>query len=333
MKELRWGIIGCGNVTEVKSGPVFNLLRNSSLVAVMRRNKDKAEDYAKRHGVAKWYGDADDLIMDPDVNAIYVATPPDTHAEYAIKAMEAGKPVYVEKPMALNFEECEKMLSVSERTNTPLFVAYYRRSLPGFRKVKELIDNEKIGKVRHINMQLYKFASEDEKQGQPGWRVDPAISGGGHFFDLGSHQLDYLDYLFGPVKEVSAVVKNIAGLYAAEDYVTAIFSYENGMVCSASWNFVCTKENVRDTIEIVGERGSISFSTYSFAPVRLVNQNGTREFEYPRPDHVQYYLIQEVVDSLLGNGEAPSTGVSAARTSKVMDQVVKEYYDNNKNSL
>lgn len=326
MIELKWGIIGCGNVTEVKSGPAFNQVKNSSLVAVMRRNKVKAEDYAKRHGVAKWYGDADELINDPDVNAIYVATPPDTHAEYAIKAMEAGKPVYVEKPMALNFAECEMMISVSERTNVPLFVAYYRRSLPGFRKVKELLNNNEIGKVQHINLQLYKSPSEDEKQGKPDWRVDPSISGAGHFFDLGSHQLDYLDYLFGPVKDVSAVVKNLSGLYSAEDYVTAIFSYENGVVCSANWNFDSTKESECDTIEISGEKGSISFSTYSFEPVRLENEHGTREFDYPRPDHVQYYLIQEVVESLLGKGEAPSTGVSASRTSWVMDQVVKEYY-------
>jgi len=99
-KTIHWGIIGCGDVTELKSGPAFQKVPGSKLVAVMRRNADLARDYAKRHGVARWYSDASELINDPQVDAVYVATPPDSHALYAIQAMKAGKPVYVEKPMA-----------------------------------------------------------------------------------------------------------------------------------------------------------------------------------------------------------------------------------------
>src|SRR5882757_10269989 len=103
---IRWGIIGCGDVTEVKSGPALQRATGSALVAVMRRDRAKAEDYARRHGVARAYDDAAALIADPDVDAVYVATPPSSHAAYTLAAARAGKPVYVEKPMALSHAEC-----------------------------------------------------------------------------------------------------------------------------------------------------------------------------------------------------------------------------------
>lgn len=191
--NVKWGIIGCGDVTEIKSGPAFQKVDHSELIAVMRRNGEKAADYAKRHNVPKWYDDADKLIHDPDINAIYIATPPSTHAAYAIKSMKAGKPTYVEKPMAMNADECQKMLDVSKETGVPLFVAYYRRALPYFVKLKELMDMHAIGDVKTINLILHLPAKPEELDGSAGWRVDPSISGGGHFHDLAAHQLDYLE--------------------------------------------------------------------------------------------------------------------------------------------
>ena len=200
---IKWGIIGCGNVTEVKSGPAFNLVKGSELVAVMRRNTAKAKDYAARHNVPRWYDEAEKLISDHEVNAIYVATPPGSHAEYAIKAMKAGKAVYVEKPMAANYSECLEMIKVSEQTGSPLFVAYYRRSLQGFLKVKDLIETNMIGKPLHFSIRfLSPPRSDDFKKPLP-WRVIPEISGGGYIYDLGSHQLDVIDYFFGPITDVS----------------------------------------------------------------------------------------------------------------------------------
>ncbi|MFW6290044.1 MAG: Gfo/Idh/MocA family protein, partial [Mariniphaga sp.] len=195
MTEIKWGIIGCGDVTEKKSGPAFNKVLGSELVAVMRRDAVKAEDYARRHSVPRWYDDAEKLIADPEVNAIYVATPPDTHAEYAIKAMKAGKPVYVEKPMARNYVECLEMISAAEKHNVSLFVAYYRRALPGFLKVKELIEQGAIGKVQLVSLRLHKNLKPTTGDDLP-WRVIPEIAGGGHFVDLAAHQLDFLDFLF-----------------------------------------------------------------------------------------------------------------------------------------
>jgi len=319
-------MIGCGSVTEVKSGPAFNKVSGSRLLAVMRRNRDLAEDYAKRHKVPKVYSDAYELINDKEINAVYVATPPGSHAEYAIAAIKAGKPVYIEKPMALNYAECEKINNESNKYGVPVFVAYYRRALPGFLKVKEMIEKGAIGKVLFFQLQLFKPASDDEKAGRLPWRVDPAVSGGGHFFDLASHQLDYFDYLFGPVRNVKSVVRNNGGFYKAEDFVTAELEYDNGITGTGTWCFNVSKDSYRDVIEFIGDKGSLKFSTFSFEDIVLTNAAGPKVMINERPDHVQYFLIDKIVRALEGKGTSPSTGISAARTSKVMDEIVAEYY-------
>ncbi|HEX2969044.1 MAG TPA: Gfo/Idh/MocA family oxidoreductase [Bacteroidales bacterium] len=323
---VNWGIIGCGNVTEVKSGPAFNKAGDSKLVAVMRRNAALAGDYARRHNVQKFYTNASELINDKEVTAVYVATPPGSHKEYAIQAIRAGKPVYIEKPMALNFKECNEINNEAEKHNVPVFVAYYRRALPGFVLVKEMIEQHQIGKVRFVQLQLFKNATPDEIAGNLPWRVDPALSGGGHFFDLACHQLDWLDFVFGPVKEVRSVVKNHSGLYKAEDFVSAEFVFGEDIIATGTWSFSVSPECGRDTIEIFGSSGSIKFSTFSFDPIILTNASGIKVFDNERPGNVQIYLIEKIVKALHGKGESPSTGTSAARTNRVMDEVVKEYY-------
>jgi len=325
MKTVNWGIIGCGDVTEVKSGPAFNQVENSKLVAVMRRNALLAEDYSRRHKVPRWYSSADELIHNKEVNAIYIATPPDSHAELSIKALKAGKPVYVEKPMALNHAQCQEMIKASEDSGIPLFVAYYRRALPGFLKVRELIDTGILGKIKVVNIQLYKSLSAEERSGTPPWRVIPEIAGGGHFVDLASHQLDYLDFLFGPVERVKAVSFNQAGLYKAEDIVSATFVFPDKVLATASWCFTVPEFLQRDSIEIIGEKGSIHMSCFGFSPIKLHTAEGRQEFDYPKPAHVQSYLIRQVVEALTGKGAASSTAVSGARTSRVMDEVLAEY--------
>ena len=323
---IKWGIIGCGKVTELKSGPAFSKVAGSVLVAVMRRNAMLAEDYASRHNVPKFYSNADDLINDKEVNIVYIATPPDSHAEYAIKVLEAGKPVYIEKPMALNYKECLKINKTAEKLKLPVFVAYYRRTLPGFLKIKNLIEAGEIGKPRFATFQIFNYPSEDEKAGKLPWRVKPEISGAGHFFDLGSHQLDYLDFVFGPIQKVSSIAINQANNYAAEDFVSASFLFRDNLVGTGIWSFSASPEANRDNFEIVGEKGIIKTSTFTYEPIVLINGNGRQEFDNDRPENIQFYLIEQIVEALSGKGEVVSTGVSAARTSWVMDEIVKEYY-------
>ncbi|HEY8891475.1 MAG TPA: Gfo/Idh/MocA family oxidoreductase [Clostridium sp.] len=324
MKTIRWGIIGCGDVTEVKSGPGFQNANNSQLVAVMRRNGELAKDYAKRHNVPKWYDDADKLINDPDVDAIYIATPPAFHKEYTIKCARAGKPVYVEKPMAINFEECTAMIQACSNAGVPLFVAYYRRALERFNKVKEVIDSGKIGEVRLVTVMLYRRPIEiDLKSGELPWRVIPEISGGGEFLDLASHTLDVLDYILGPIIEVVGYADNQAKLYEAEDIVTASMSFASGVKGTGSWCFSSFCDY--DMNEIVGSLGKISFSTFGKESILITTTTESTKVNIIKPVHIQQQLIQSIVNELNGLGVCPSKGESASRTTWVMDEILRNY--------
>jgi len=321
---IHWGFIGCGSVTEKKSGPAFSKVEGSDVVAVMCRNIDKAKDYAERHSIGKWYDNAQDLIDDPQVNAVYVATPPASHAEYAIAAMKAGKPVYVEKPMAASYAECLQINRVSEETGVPCFVAYYRRTLPYFRRVKQLIDDGVAGTISTVQIRfaIPPYPADYDPNNLP-WRVKREIAGAGYFYDLASHQLDLLDYLFGPVTDVNGFTTNVGGLYAVEDTVTAAFRFQSGVLGSGSWSFVAHKKSRTDQIDFVGTMGKLSCSTFDFTPIVLETEEGKQEFREENPENIQFYLIQSIVDYLNGKGELPvSTGNSAIRTNFVMDRIL-----------
>lgn len=323
MRIIRWGIIGCGDVTEVKSGPGFQKASHSSLVAVMRRRGELARDYAERHGVPRWYDNAASLINDTEVDAVYIATPPSSHKEYTLMCAQAGKPVYVEKPMALNFAECEEMIQACASAGVPLFVAYYRRALARFLKIKDLVDSRVIGEVRSINITFHQpVAREDlDPQNLP-WRVDRAVAGGGRFVDLASHMLDFLDYLFGPVIAVHGLASNQAGKYAVEDIVTSTFRFATGVQGTGTWCFTASEN--RDYTEIVGSEGKLAYSTFDAKPIAMTTRDGMTEFSLEYPQHIEQSLIQTVVDELNAVGRCPSTGESAARTSRVMDEMLAE---------
>lgn len=328
MDEINWGIVGCGNVTELKSAPAFNKISGSNLIAVMRRDGAKAEDYARRHNVPNWTDNADELINDPKVNAIYIATPPGSHAEYTLKAAQAKKPVYVEKPMARTSAECEKMIAACKENDVPLFVAYYRRCLPNFLKVKETIESGEIGEIRFVTINLF-YANDLHRQGENDnlpWRVKPEISGGGHFVDLASHQLDWFDYLFGPIKFAEGLARNQGGSYPAEDIVAANFEFESGVVGSGVWCFTVEQSLSRDRIEIFGSKGKITLATFARIPFLVEKHGETVEINELYPANIQRPLIQTVVDELAGNGKCPSTGESGARTTRVMETILSGYY-------
>jgi len=325
MKEINWGFIGCGDVTEKKSGPAFNKVEGSKISAVMCRTSSKAKDYSARHNITKWYDNADKLINDPEINAVYIATPPKYHSGYAIKAMNEGKPVYVEKPMATSYKECNKMNEVASKTGIPLFVAYYRRALPYFLKVKELIDKESIGTVNFIDIKFWSIPREEDMNSQDlPWRVIPEISGGGYFYDMACHQLDILDYIFGPVKHAVGKFSNRAALYKAEDTVSASIEFESGIVATGSWCFAADKLYETDSIEILGSKGKILLSTFSFTPIITKVGDVITKYNPANPENIQYYLIKNIVEELQGTGKSPSDGISAARTNKVMDMILNK---------
>ncbi len=323
METVRWGIIGCGDVTEIKSGPALQQAAGSELVAVMRRNGALAEDYAARHGVAKSYDDADALIADPDVTAIYVATPPGSHHEYARKACASGKPAYVEKPMARNHAECAEMAGQFRDNQLKLFVAYYRRALPRFQKTKELIDSGRIGTISNVTYRYEEPLRQQDLAELP-WRYEAEHAGGGLFFDLGSHVLDILDYLLSPLAEVAGIASNRAAAYDVEDNVVMHFRTASGIPGTASWNFAGFHRE--DRLDVIGTQGRVTLSVFGNEPVQLHSAAGAETFDLPNPPHIQQPLIQTVVDELRGRGTCPSTAESAARTARVMDTVTQAYY-------
>ena len=320
-----WGIIGAGDVCEKKSAPAMYKIDHSEVKTVMRRSDDKAADFAKRHNIGHWTTNLDDLLSDEEINAIYIATPPNTHAELTLKAAKAGKAVYVEKPMANTYSDCLSMINACREADVPLFVAYYRRTLPGFLKVKELIESGIIGDIRFVNIEMYQPLQPDIiTHLENNWRVNPDIAGGGYFHDLASHQLDYLDFLFGPIVEAHGISSNQVHLYAADDIVTASFQFENGVLGSGTWCFTTNPVSEKETIRIVGSKGELSFNTFGDPMILRLksSKDGKEEFVFSHSQPIQKPLIQLVVDELRGVGISPSNGISGARTNWVMEHIV-----------
>lgn len=292
----------------------------------MSRNAEKARSYAERHHVKRFYTDPQQLIDDPEVNAVYIATPPSTHATYAIMAMKSGKAVYVEKPMASNYEDCCRICRIAEKTGVPCFVAYYRRSLPYFQRVKQLVSEGAVGRV--VNVQI-RFAVPprdlDYNRTNLPWRVQADIAGGGYFYDLAPHQIDLLQEMFGPIVEAEGFTANRGGLYETEDSVSASFRFDDGLPGSGSWCFVAHESAKEDRIDIIGDRGSLSFSVFTYQPIVLQNENGRQEIVVPNPRYVQLPLIRQVVEHLQDKAICHTDCVSATPVNWVVDRILGKF--------
>ena len=319
-KIIRWGIIGCGDVTEVKSGPPYQITEGFKIEAVMRRNEEKVKEYAKRHQINKWYTDADALIQDPNIDAVYVATPPDTHVYYGLKVAEAGKPCCIEKPLSPNYHESKKLVERFREKKLPLFVAYYRRSLPRFEKIKTWLAAKKIGEVRHIHWHLSKPANDIDKSGNYNWRTDEKIAPGGYFDDLASHGLDLFSYYFGDFGEVNGVNTNQQGLYKAKDALAASWIHKNGITGTGLWNFGSFER--RDTVEILGNEGFIRFSVFGEEELNLQSKNHQERLFIENPKHIQQFHVENIKKHLAGQIKHPSMGETALHTSWVMDKIL-----------
>lgn len=325
---VHWGFIGCGEVTEKKSGPAFAMVEGSSVVAVMSRNEERVRSYATRHHIPNFYTDPQSLINDPDVNAVYIATPPSSHATYAIMAMRAGKPVYIEKPMASSYEDCLRINRISQLTGVPCFVAYYRRQLPYFRKVKQLLDDQRIGSPLNIQLRLAVPPRElDTANGtQMPWRLQPDIAGaGGYFYDLAPHQLDLLHWLFGDIADAKGYVANMAHLYEVPDTINASFLFMNGLTGSASWCFVAHPSSREDRIQVFGTGGSLAFSVYDNKPIELLSTRGAEHFSLDNPPHVQMPIITNVINHLRGLETCTQDNIEATSVNWVMDKILGKF--------
>jgi predicted dehydrogenase len=323
-QTILWGIIGCGNVTEKKSGPAFNKAERSRLVSVMRRDAAKAEDYAQRHGVPKWYDDANKLINDPEINAIYIATPPAFHEDYVTRALKAGKYVYVEKPITTSVASCKRIIETVNMYKGKLCVAHYRRALPYFNEIKKTLEQGLIGRVKMIRLTMFQpYRTELIAKTDYNWRVVPEISGGGLFFDLAPHQLDILIWLLGDPVNYYGNALNQAGLYEAEDTVSGTMQLGGDTLFTGNWCFTMPDFVQEDSCELIGEKGSIKFPVFGNQFI-LQNQNGLQSFDFVHPEHIQQPMIQKVVNYFLNKDDNPCSADEALKSMYVMEAFLQK---------
>ncbi len=323
-KKIRWGTIGCGAVCEVKSAPALAAAAGSSLVAIMSRTPGRAEEYAARHDVPRWTTDVDEIILADGVDAVYIATPVSTHLDYALRVAAAGKPCYVEKPIARCADEARAMTTAFTQANQPLFVAYYRRALPRFVELKQQLTAGTIGNLREVHHALSRTSFPG---GKLPWRLDAEHAGGGFFMDLGSHTLDLLDFLLGPLTLTSSrIERRDPRNYFVEDFIDLSFT-AGDITGRGVWNF--TDDTRRDELEFIGTTGRITMSCFGDDPLVIHRTGHNAEYiARPNPPHIQQPLIQTMVDELngLAASPCPSTGDSALRTAEFMDASLAPYY-------
>ncbi|WP_299130752.1 Gfo/Idh/MocA family oxidoreductase [uncultured Winogradskyella sp.] len=322
MKKVVWGIIGCGDVTEVKSGPAFNKVENSELLAVMRRDAEKAKDYAERHNVPLWYDNADDLLQHKDITAIYIATPPSSHLGYALKAIQHNKDIYIEKPMTLNYEEALVLIEALEKSSSKLTVAHYRRKLPMFLEVKRIIDEKLIGDINAVEVKMKQsrqaalVAKTDSN-----WRIDPSISGGGYFNDLAPHQIDLLLYWFGNSIDFSGESSTEHSKPNVASKVNGTIDFKDGITCIGHWNFVAEDTEQIDVCYISGTKGHLRFPFFG-NEITSVVEGKTKVMTFEHPKHIQQPIIEATVIYFLGQGENPCPIEDGAEGLQIIDRFI-----------
>lgn len=337
MKTIRWGMIGCGEVARVKAGPGFIHAANSRLVAVADRNAERVAAFAREHGIARSHGDVDAILRADDIDIVYVATPTQSHHDLVLRCAAAGKSVLVEKPMAMSHAQCVEMTDACKRAGVRLWVAFYRRALPRFLKVRDLVADGAIGEVRMVLTRHFQRIPSAEEMRGPfwGWRLDPKRSGGGIFFEAVGHTLDILDYILGPVAQARAFAANQAGAYPPEDVVSASFRYQSGVHGSGAWCFAADCDD--ESNEIIGSKGRITFSTFPPlsppggrppVPIRLMRGDTVEVFPVADPPYTHQPLIQTIVDEVNGSGRCPSTPESAMRTVRVIEDCLADFIAN-----
>lgn len=318
---VNWGIIGCGDVCEIKSGPAFHNVDHSRLVAVMRRDLAKAADFAQRHHVPRFYNEAAALINDAEVNAIYIATPPLSHEAYAIEAMKAGKHVYIEKPVTTDAGACERLTKFAHSCKLRVSVAHYRRGLPLFNKVRTLIRERAIGNVRVIRLTtLQPEKSNIIIQTEENWRVQPDISGGGLFHDLSPHQLDIVYWIFGAPREVNCKSVNQSRRYDAPDMTLLNATYDNNIVLTGVWAFNVTPSAAQDSCEIIGDTGMLRFAFFRPSTLEIIRETGTEVLTMNYPVNIQEPMIAAVTNFFRGEGINPCSLEEALVVMRMIDK-------------
>lgn len=325
---IYWGMIGCGDVTEVKNGPGLYSAEHSALRGITNRTRSKAEDWVARHGVGMVYENVEALLADPMIDIVYVATTPDCHKELAIACANAGKHCYVEKPIAMSYADAEDMLAAFRNNGKKCFVAHYRRGMSRYKEIRRLLETGAIGNIRGMQMLRTQKQTSLEKlpRDQKPWRVRSDVSGGGHFFEGDIHMLDLVDYLIGPAEEFKILLGNETGNYDSADTVSLSLQTANGVMVSGLWCYATEVE--LDHTVIYGDQGAISYQYgRNDSPIRLETIDGVREFTPFLHPNVGTEQIQDIVNELLGHGKCTSTLEAAMRSLRITDAAERQWRD------
>ena len=315
---LRFGIVGCGDVVEHKSGPSIQRARGSAIAAVMRRDAEKARAYAERNGVPFWTGDADAVIGREDVDVVYVATPPDSHKDYTLRAAAAGKHVLVEKPMAMSAAEGQEMIEACDRAGVQLFVAYYRRFHPHVRKMRELLDAGTIGRPVQAFIDL---ASRVDYARGESWRLRPEIAGGGIVVDVVSHRLDAMIYLLGDVDAFSGSATTFDTDCPVEQGAVMSLRFASGALCAVTGDFYSGRN--ADRFDVFGARGALRSDPLDGHAFTVITPEGERRHAFEKFPAPHLGLIRHIERVLQGEEENQSSGRDALITERILDDVVR----------
>ncbi len=321
MAVLRWGILGCGNVAEHKGGPPLYSVDNSELVAVMRRDQAKAEDFAHRHGAKRAYTDVDKLLSDDEINAVYIATPPHLHSEQTIRAARAGKHILCEKPMAMSVNECQQMVDACSEAGVTLMLAYYRNHYPNVVKMKALMDENAIGDVVLARINCTAYYNPNRKD-LKNWRMNPEISGGGVLMDIGSHRISLLQYLMGDVASVKGFAETVHLDGTVDDSAVFTLRFESGAhaVANINWNVGIGI----DDIEVYGTKGRLRCSPLNSENLTLETKSeGVKTLPQKPLPHTHIGLVKDFVNHIRTGEPIRCTGELGLQTNAIIAKIMQ----------
>ena len=320
MATLRWGLIGAGDIARKRIAPALRDLPNCDLVAVCRARSELAEDFAKEFGARKWYADWREMIADPEIDAVYIATPVNLHCEQTIAAAKAGKHVLCEKPMAMTVPECDEMIEACRDGGVRLGVAYYRRFYPVVERAKQIVDSGEIGNVAIAQINAFEFFAPDGNDPRS-WLLNPKTSGGGPMMDFGCHRIEVMTNLFGPVEQVAGVISNTVFNRQVEDTAVASFRFELGTIGSVTVTHASIEP--RDTLDVYGTKGSIHIPVLNLGNMTVITGDGERHENHPPHENVHQPLIDDFAEAVISGHGPRVDGVAGREVSRLIDEVYR----------
>ena len=316
---MKWLLVGAGDIAKKRVLPALMSVPRSSVVAVCDLDAHRAADLATVCG-GNAYTDYEEALARPDVDAVYVATPVFLHVPHAIQALEAGKDVLVEKPVAANYAGAMKLVDAAARSGQKCGVSYFRRFAPRYSMAKEMVESGAFGQIVLIRMTYFSWFNP-EKDDPKYWRVVPAKSGGGPLSDMGTHMFDVLIGLFGLPEKVFATCSTLTHDYAVEDSAAIIMTLSGGarVVGTFNWN----SKTWSHEFEIVGTEAKVKWHPYDGDPVVKTVGREIEELKMPNYDNVHYPLIEEFVEAVEDGRDPAITVAEAAKTNLLLDAIYR----------